>query len=103
MTCPTTPTSKLVGLVYFPFARRYLGNRIMLYFPPGTKMLQFPDFVLRYLMFSCRYTVPLRRVGCPIRKSPDHSLLTASLGISVLVQSFIDSLCQGIRCAPLFT
>src|SRR5690625_4583119 len=75
---PATPTSKLVGFGYFPFARRYLGNRILLYFPPGTKMFQFPEFVLRYLMYSGRYTVPLRTVGCPIRKSPDHSLLTAS-------------------------
>src|SRR5699024_10388361 len=72
MKCPTTPTSKLVGLGYFPFARRYLENRILLYFPSGTKMFQFPEFVLRYLMYSGRYTVPLRTVGCPIRKSPDQ-------------------------------
>src|SRR5699024_7270653 len=103
MKCPTTPTSKLVGLGYFPFARRYLGNRILLYFPPGTKMFQFPEFVLRYLMYSGRYTVPLRTVCCPIRKSPDHSLLPASRGRSVLVPSFIYSQCQGIRRSPLFT
>src|SRR5699024_3712395 len=103
MNCPTTPTSKLVGLGYFPFARRYLGNRILLYFPPGTKMFQFPDFVLRYLLYSGRYAVPLLTVGFPIRESPDHSLLTASSGLSLFVPSFIDSYCQGIRRAPLFT
>ena len=27
MECPTTPVSKLTGLGFFPFARRYLGNR----------------------------------------------------------------------------
>src|SRR5699024_8124425 len=27
MKCPTTPASKLAGLGYFHFARRYLGNR----------------------------------------------------------------------------
>src|SRR5690625_475946 len=103
MKCPTTPTSKLVGLGYFPFARRYLGNRILLYFPQGTKMFQFPEFVLRYLMYSGRYTVPLRTVGCPIRKSSDHSLLAASLVILVSVPYFIVSYCLGILRAPLFS
>src|SRR5699024_6791134 len=103
MKCPTTPTSKLVGLGYFPFARRYLGNRILLYFPPGTTMFQFPEFFLRYFMYSGRYTVPLRAVGCPIRTAPDHSLPAAFCAMSVLVPSFIDALCQGMRRAPVFT
>src|SRR5690625_1261256 len=102
MKCPTTPTSKLVGLGYFPFARRYLGNRILLYFPPGTKMFQFPEFVLRYLMYWRRLSVSLRPVGGPIRKSPDHRLHPASRGISVLVPPYLDFSCQGIRRPPLF-
>ena len=30
-----------IGLGYSPFARRYLGSRSLLSFPPATKMFQF--------------------------------------------------------------
>src|SRR5690625_6558032 len=41
-----------------------------------------PWVCLIYLMYSDRCTVPLRTVGCPIRKSSDQSLLTTPRGIS---------------------
>src|SRR5690606_41028887 len=43
---------------------------------------------------------PLWKVGSPIRKSPDQSLLAAPRGISVLAPSFIGSWRLGIRRAP---
>ena len=39
--------------------------------------------------------------GCPIRRSPDHSLLAAPRGLSQPSTSFIGSWCQGIHRAPL--
>src|ERR1051326_7336924 len=41
------------------------------------------------------------RRGCPIRISPDHSLLAAPRGFSQPSTSFIGSWCQGIHRAPL--
>src|SRR5579871_1041929 len=41
------------------------------------------------------------RRGCPIRTSPDHSLLAAPRGFSQPSTSFIGSWCQGIHRAPL--
>src|SRR5216683_207730 len=41
------------------------------------------------------------RRGCPIRTSPDHSLLAAPRGLSQPSTSFIGSWCQGIHRAPL--
>jgi hypothetical protein len=41
------------------------------------------------------------RWGCPIRTSPDHSLLAAPRGLSQPSTSFIGSWCQGIHRAPL--
>src|SRR5215467_2399798 len=41
------------------------------------------------------------RWGCPIRTSPDHSLLAAPRGFSQPSTSFIGSWCQGIHRAPL--
>jgi hypothetical protein len=40
-------------------------------------------------------------VGCPIRKSSDHSLLAAPRGLSQRATSFIASQCQGIHQMPL--
>jgi hypothetical protein len=39
--------------------------------------------------------------GCPIRTSPDQSLLAAPRGLSQPATSFIGSWCQGIHRAPL--
>ena len=41
--------------------------------------------------------------GCPIRTSPDHSLLATPRGFSQPSTSFIGSWCQGIHRVPLFS
>ena len=41
--------------------------------------------------------------GCPIRISPDQSLLAAPRSFSSLATSFIGSKCQGIHRAPFLT
>jgi hypothetical protein len=70
-------------------------------FPPGTEMFQFPGFASRAYGFSSRY--PLARVGCPIRRSPDQSLLAAPRGLSQRATSFIASWRQGIHQMPLLS
>ena len=82
------------GLGSFPFARRYLGNRY--YFL----------FLALLRCFSSRRLPPIKGyqtsglVGCPIRKSPGLSLLTARRSLSQLVTSFFAVWCIGIRHAP---
>ena len=43
------------------------------------------------------------RSGCPIRRSPDHSLLSASRGFSQITTSFFACCRQGIHRVHLFT
>jgi hypothetical protein len=45
----------------------------------------------------------LKRVGCPIRRSPDQSLLAAPRGLSQRATSFIASWRQGIHQMPLLS
>ena len=70
-------------------------------FPPGTEMFQFPGFASPTYGFSGRY--PLARVGCPIRRSSDQSLLAAPRGFSQRATSFIASWRQGIHQMPLLS
>ena len=46
---------------------------------------------------------PFERTGCPIRKSAGHRPFAPYRGLSQLITSFIASVSQGIRPAPLFT
>ena len=48
-----------------------------------------------------QYGIPLKAVGCPIRKSSDQSLLPTPRGLSQGVTSFIASMRQGIHQMPL--
>ena len=53
-----------------------------------------------YVYLCIQYTLTdLHLLGCPIRKSPDQSLLTTPRGLSQLTTSFIGSQCQGIPLA----
>ena len=45
----------------------------------------------------------LWQLGCPIRKSPDQRLFAPTRSLSQLITSFIASMSQGIRHAPLST
>lgn len=64
--CPTTPPQAFAydGLGSSPFARRYSGNLILISFPRGTKMFQFPRSPLACLLNSaCDARSSTRRVA----------------------------------------
>jgi hypothetical protein len=52
-----------------------LAESRLMSFPPGTEMFQFPGFASAAYGFGGGY--PIAGVGCPIRRSRDHSLLAA--------------------------
>ena len=78
-------------------------------FPPGTEMFQFPGFASPSLCVQLGDTLStspglpesrpeeMVKVGFPIRKSPDQSLLTAPRRLSQRATSFIACTCQGIH------
>ena len=78
-------------------------------FPPGTEMFQFPGFASPnlYIQFGDTLSTSLGlpegnlkemvKVGFPIRKSPDQSLLTTPRRLSQRATSFIACMCQGIH------
>ena len=78
-------------------------------FPPGTEMFQFPGFASPNLCIQSGDTLStsfrlsennrkeMVRVGFPIRKSPDQSLLTSPRRLSQRATSFIACMCQGIH------
>jgi hypothetical protein len=75
-----------------------LAESLLMSFPPGTEMFQFPGFASPPYVFRWRYP---KGVGCPIRISTDQSLLAAPHGFSQRATSFIASWCQGIHRMPL--
>ena len=76
-----------------------LAESLLMSFPPGTEMFQFPGFASPPYVFRWRYP---KGVGCPIRISTDQRLLAAPRGFSQRATSFIASWCQGIHRMPLF-
>ena len=71
-----------------------LAESLLMSFPPGTEMFQFPGFAS-----LCRDT-PCG-VGFPIRRPMDQSLFAAPHGLSQRTTSFIASQRQGIHRIPL--
>ena len=61
-------------------------------------MFQFPRFASTTLTCGCQ---AFSLTGCPIRKSADHRSFAPTRGLSQLITSFIASVSQGIRHAPL--
>ena len=98
---PTTPGERMkhsprFGLV--PVRSPLLGESLLFSLPGGTKMFQFPPFA------SARHTCgwpPFRRPGCPIRIPAGQRSFAPHRGLSQLIASFIASVSQGIRHAPL--
>ena len=76
----------------FPFRSPLLGESLLLSFPPGTKMFQFPGCLLPLKVECYGFTI----AGFPIRKSPDQSLLSAPRRLSQTTTSFISHICQDI-------
>ena len=80
---PTTPriqrlrplTHPWFGL--FPVRSPLLGESLLISVPAGTKMFQFPAFASAAYVFSDGWP-GFTRPGCPIQKSPDHSLFSGS-------------------------
>ena len=97
------------------FRSPLLAESLLMSFPPGTEMFQFPGFASPSLFYSawdtlstslarCRPSLEdhhrrneMVKVGFPIRKSPDQSLLTAPRRLSQRATSFIACTCQGIH------
>ena len=86
------------GLGCSRFVRHYSGNTISVSLPWVTEMFHFSQSRLRRCAPDSR---TLLRAGCPIRKSPDQSLLAAPRGLSQLATSFIAFLRQVILRTPL--
>ena len=63
-----------MGLGSIPFRSPLLGESLLLSFPRGTEMFQFPRFPLPALYIQAGVTLHLV-LGFPIRKSTDHSLV----------------------------
>jgi hypothetical protein len=82
----------------FRFRSPLLAESLLMSFPPGTEMFQFPGFASPHYVFMRRYPIG---VGCPIRISTDQCLLAAPRGFSQRATSFIASWCQGIHRMPL--
>ena len=66
--------------------------------PLGTKMFQFPRFAFQHLCIQCE--IPHIEVGFPIRKSPDHRVLSPPQRLSQSATSFIASYRQDIPRMP---
>ena len=90
--CPTTPTSKLVGLGSSPFAHHYLGNLGLISFPPATKMFQFAGLAL-----TCLYIQQAVLGVAPFGYLRIHRLLPAPRSVSSVTTSFFASVCLGIH------
>ena len=98
---PATPRCKHLGLGCSRFARHYSGNRFALFFPPVTEMFHFTGYRSCRTMYSSGRILILIRMGCPIRKSTDQSVLVAPRGLSQLATSFIVYCRQGIHLVLL--
>ena len=95
------------GLV--PVRSPLLRESLLMSFPPGTEMFQFPGFASPSLYIQLGDTLStspgwpesqleeMVKVGFPIRKSPDQSLLTTPRRLSQRATSFFACTCQGIH------
>ena len=95
------------GLGCSPFARHYLGNhvpkvkdfQVLFSLPRSTEMFQFSRLPpIGYDLH--RAVTGVNPPGCPIRRSPDLSLLAAPRSISSLATSFIGYCPQSILRVP---
>ena len=99
---PTTPAAPEgeTGLGYSDFARHYFRNRgFFLFLQVLRWFTSLGSLVPDYGFIGPSYGLTVR--GCPIRRSPDQSLLAAPRGLSQLATSFIAYFRQGIHHAPL--
>ena len=95
-----TPKDKSSGLGSFPFARRYSGNRCFFLFLRVLRCFSSPGCPPRPYVFGVGICT-LLCMGSPIRRPPGRRMCAPRRGLSQLAASFIGSLCQGIRRAPV--
>ena len=95
-----TPKDKSSGLGSFPFARRYSGNRCFFLFLRVLRCFSSPGCPRRPYVFGLGIST-LLWMGSPIRRPPGRRMCAPRRGLSQLAASFIGSLCQGIRRAPV--
>ena len=93
---PTTPDDALQRLRFGLMRVRspLLAQSLLLSFPPGNEMFQFPGFAPA---MQVPESLP---AGCPIRKSAYRRIFAPSRGLSQLVTSFFASESQGILHVP---
>ena len=99
---PATPGSpcESPGLGYSDFARHYFRNHGCFLFLRVLRWFTSPS-LLDDPLDSDRRNECSHSLGFPIRKSPDHSLLAASRGLSQLTTSFFAFLRLGIHTHAL--
>ena len=99
---PATPDSpcESPGLGYSAFARHYSRNHGCFLFLGVLRWFTSPGLLVHPMDSDARNECS-HSLGFPIRKSPDHSLLAASRGLSQLTTSFFAYLRQGIHTHAL--
>src|SRR5689334_22193641 len=99
---PATPGSpcESPGLGSSAFARHYLRNHGCFLFLRVLRWFTSPSSPVHPMDSGARNECS-HSLGFPIRKSPDHSLLAASRGLSQLTTSFFAYLRQGIHTHAL--
>ena len=99
---PATPGSPFEspGLGSSEFARHYFRNHGCFLFLRVLRWFTSPSSLAHLMYWDARNRCS-HRLGFPIRKSPDHSLLAAPRGLSQLTTSFIAYLRQGIHTHAL--
>src|SRR5437588_11998660 len=88
------------GLGYSAFARHYSRNHGCFLFLGVLRWFTSPGSLVHPMDSDARNDC-LHSLGFPIRKSPDHSLLAASRGLSQLTTSFFAFLRLGIHTHAL--
>ena len=88
---PATPECKHSGLASCAFARHYSRNRVCFPFLRVLRCFTSPGVALGGLLNSSASAMALAMAGCPIRRPPDQSPLTAPRRLSQSAASFIAS------------
>ncbi len=83
-----------------PFARRYSGSLEIDFLSSGYLDVSVPRLSSPRLCVQRGISTPLW-MGSPIRRPPGRRMCAPRRGLSQLAASFIGSLCQGIRRAPV--
>ena len=87
------------GLGSSPVARHYWGNHCCFLFLEVLRCFS----SLGWPPCTWQGCLPFRQTGCPIRKSADQGIFAPTRALSQLITSFVASVSQGIRHAPLFS